>query len=111
MTSIPTSRPAIPMSRPTGGAPHTASGPAVPAVDPIKLVKKYKWILLGAAVAGAFLGTVVHVAWLMTYPIYSSTMYYECFPLESSDGSGRPAMMSDDEFKRFMATQVQVMNS
>src|SRR5690349_1206006 len=111
MTSIPTSRPAIPMSRPSAGAPHAATGPVVPAVDPIKLVKKYKWILLGAALAGAFLGTVVHVVWLMTSPIYSSMAYYECFPLEDGTGRNQQAPGAEDEFKRFMATQVQVMNS
>jgi succinoglycan biosynthesis transport protein ExoP len=110
MTSIPSSRP-IPMSRPVGAAPAHPSGAAMPAMDPVKLAKKYKWVLMVAAVAGGFLGSVVHVAWLMTYPIFSAAAYYECYPLEKGDGSGQQAIGSDEEFKRFMATQVQVMSS
>jgi capsular exopolysaccharide synthesis family protein len=99
------------MARPVGVAASASSSPGAPAVDPIKLVKKHKWTLLGAAAAGALLGSIVHFVWLVTYPIYSVTMYYECFPLEKGDGTGAQLEGTDEEFKRFMATQVQVMSS
>ncbi|MFN0131840.1 MAG: GumC family protein [Phycisphaerales bacterium] len=102
------SRPAQAGTAPSGG-PATAS--AIPTLDPIKLVKKYKWLLMATTAAGIFLGTVAHFVLLRTFPVFTSYIVYECAAQEGEVGSLNPSMNFRDELDKFMATQVQVMIS
>ena len=47
-------------------APAHTPAPAVQGigVDPIKLVMRSKWLLLGAGVAGCVLGAAAHIVWI-----------------------------------------------
>jgi polysaccharide biosynthesis transport protein len=111
MTSIPTSRPALTVARPAHAASSVSSGATSPVIDPIKLLKKHKWMLIAAAAVGLMVGAIAHVVLMLTYPIYSSSIVYECRPLEDDKGGGTPVAGGEEEFKRFMATQVQVLAS
>jgi polysaccharide biosynthesis transport protein len=112
MTTINPTRPALsPAARP-GPAPSAAGPGVVPAIDPLKLLQKYKWILGIAAAVGVTLGTVGHFVLLYTFPIYSTSVIYECFPVETNIetiGGGHGA--AKDALQSFMATEVQVLLS
>lgn len=111
MTTVPARPPTPPVLRPTA-PPASGGGGALATIDPLRLINKHKWTLLGAALGGLVLGLIVHVVWLATYPIYTPYIIYECFPIESGDpGEMGPAPGREEDFKRFMATQVQVMTS
>src|SRR5262245_29307791 len=107
MTTIPTVRPPVPIA----GRPASSGATVAPAIDPIKLVKKHKWTLLAAAVAGTILGAIGHVVLMQTYPVYAPFALYECAPLRSQPGDPAPAMGFKDELEKFMATQVQLVLS
>jgi capsular exopolysaccharide synthesis family protein len=108
MTTIPTTRPAVPAA--PGRAGHAATAGA-PVIDPLKLLKKHKWVLMGAAAAGALLGLIAHVVLMQVAPIYSPFTLYECMPLQSSISDNTPAVTSKDELEKFMATQVAMVTS
>jgi polysaccharide biosynthesis transport protein len=111
MTTINPTRPALaPPARPT--PPSAAAGAAgVPVVDPIKLLQKYKWLLTATAVVGVVLGIAAHFALLRLYPIYHTSIVYECIPLENDAASLGGNLNTRDELEKFQATQVQTMLS
>jgi capsular exopolysaccharide synthesis family protein len=109
MTTMQGTRPmSAPISRAPGGAP--SGGMSFPTIDPIKLVKRYKWLLIGAAAVGAVLGTISNYALLYTSPIYTSEMVFQCDSLKSNVDNN-VSTSSDKEIQMFMATQVQIMLS
>lgn len=115
MTSIPTTPAAALPARPPAPAaagPATGGLPMV-AIDPVKLLKKYKWLLAAAAAAGLILGFIAHVALLRLYPLYKSYALFECYApqtqIDTPTGSG--ADQQQEELERFMATQVKIMTS
>jgi polysaccharide biosynthesis transport protein len=110
MTIVPTARPAIPtVSRPAASA--AAPTGTMPSVDPLKLLKKHKWVLGAALVAGMFVGTVTHYVMLRIYPIFSSSLTYECFAPQINIKDFKVAAPSEKELEKFMATQVQILLS
>ena len=111
MTIIPATRPSIPTAaRPA--TPAASTGPATGVtIDPIKLLKKHKWLLAGALGAGIIVGGIANYVLLAFYPVYSSSLTYECFPRDSTISDISPVAPSKEEQERFMATQVQVMLS
>jgi capsular exopolysaccharide synthesis family protein len=99
------------MQLPGRPAAATAAGPATAAsVDPIKLLKKHKWVFLASIAAGVVVGTIAHYVMLSIYPIYSSGLVYECFTQETEMKPGTNPYNKDD-LDRFMSTQVQVLLS
>lgn len=110
MTTMQSSRQATQAtSRPTG--PTVGGAPAVVAIDPVKLAKKYKWLLISAVIAGGVIGTVAHFTLLYLYPIYTAQVVWECFPQETQIGLLSPDQISRDEMEKFMATQASIMTS
>ncbi len=105
MTTMPMSTPQpAPVARPPMGAPSGPMGNMTP-LDPVKLAKKYMWLLIIAAVAGGVLGTAAHFILLKVHPTYVSEVIFEIKPPDMDpsvlwSGEGRA-----DEFERFMATQ------
>jgi len=80
-------------------------------LDPVKLLKKYVWLLIGSAVVGAVLGVVSHFLLLWFYPTYTAEVIFDIKPADAPiemiySDAGRA-----DEFERFMATQQQRMVS
>ncbi len=113
MTSAPTLRPPAPAAPLRGPSP---AGPAptqigASALDPIKLFRKYKWLLGAAALAGAILGVVANMALLKLYPIYTAEIVYLAYPQQDEVAKGEVGPNYSDELKNFMATQVQFMTS
>lgn len=109
MTTLPAPRPIAtpPAPRPPGG-PGASMGPAI---DPVKLLKKYKWLLGGASVLGAVLGLAAHFAFLSLYPIFTASMIYEAVPQQVSVEAAAPPAGFEKEIEKFMASQVAVMMS
>lgn len=110
MTTINPSRPALspPARPPVPSAPSGAM--ATPAIDPLKLLQKYKWLLGISVIAGILLGSVAHVVLLRVYPIYSSTVLFECLPVETELAT-LGLVTHKDDLEKFQATQVQILLS
>lgn len=112
MTTINTPKPVSsaspPQPRPTA-MPSGAIG--VPALDPIKLIQRYKWLLAAAAVVGAVLGVAAHIVLREVAPVNTADMYLSVEPQQTEMGTiGAPAMFRE-ELMNFMNTQIQVINS
>ncbi|MBZ0171308.1 MAG: hypothetical protein K8E66_02920, partial [Phycisphaerales bacterium] len=89
----------------------SAGGPGGPTViDPIKLLKKWKYVLMASVVVGIVLGLAGHFVWAFTYPFFDSTVTYEATPPEDPTliQSGD---IDEDALERFMATQADRMLS
>jgi succinoglycan biosynthesis transport protein ExoP len=112
MTTLPTTRPSIPVTtRPTPAAGAAPASPTLPQIDPIRMLKKYKWLLAGAAAAGIFLGAVGHFLLGAFYPIYRPYIVYECLPQRDNPAAMVSAVNFEKDLEKFMATQVQVLTS
>ncbi len=109
MTSIPAStRIPGPHSKPA-----SSSAPMVVAtIDPVKMFRKYKWVLAVTAVLGLVLGVVAHFAWMQIYPIYTARAIFQVFAVQV-DPTAAPesAQVDDVAFDRFMQTQRAIMLS
>lgn len=81
------------------------------SIDPVKLLLKYKFLIVGVAVAGAVLGAVAHVVLIRVYPIFTSEAYFECLPPETSSTILAAETIDANEFELFMGTQVDRMKS
>jgi polysaccharide biosynthesis transport protein len=110
MTTINPTRPAIPPAARPGPQPIPGPG-AVPAIDPMKLLQKYKWLLGIAAAVGLGLGTAAHFVLLKVYPLYSTQVIFECIPIEMEIDKMGPGHLNKDDFDAFKATQVQILLS
>ncbi len=108
MTTIQSSR-SIPMSAPRS-TPTPAAGLGVPAIDPVKLLQRYKWLLAIAAGAGGVLGIIAHFVWLTVAPVWTPEMIFQCEGVKTEVGT-QQQQTDSKENDRFMATQVQIMLS
>jgi len=82
----------------------------MPVIDPIKLLKKWKFVLVAAVAVGGVFGVIGHVVWARTYPIYDSVVTYEALPPQ--DASLITSKTIDgDAIEQFMATQADRMLS
>lgn len=102
----PRPNPGPPRPGPTAGA-----GAAGVTIDPIKLLLKYKWLLVAAAVLGAVLGAISHVVLMKVYPIYTSEVVMECLPPDVDLGALNAGRVDSEEIERFMGTQVNRIQS
>lgn len=109
MTTVPTTRPAA-VTMPARPATASVLG-AAPAIDPIKLLKKHKWTLIGTAIAGAFIGVVMHFLLMRFFPVYRPFLVYRCLPLQNEVGAMTPPAGYRDELEKFMATEVLTLTS
>ncbi len=111
MTSLP-ANPAMAAPR---AAATSAPAPAVPAIDPIRVLQQYYPWLLASAVAGAIIGVVVHFASLFIYPIYTGYVIFECRPParagEGSVATAAAVAQMKEELSLYMETQVSVLKS
>lgn len=111
MSSVPppNPNPAIPRGRPVP-PPAQGGGSGAPVIDPIKLLKKWKFVLVASVGVGAVLGVVAHFVWAYTYPIYDSVVTFEAKPPPSADLLEGDTL-DQDFMEQFMATQADRMLS
>lgn len=99
--------------RPAGGAPAPGGGGGVGgvAIDPIKLLMKYKYILAGAAGVGMVVGVVAYVLLLKFKPVWTSASVFEAYTPSASiiSPTATGNMESQNEIERFMLTQARQM--
>jgi len=77
--------------------------------DPLKLLQKYKFVLVGAMVLGVFFGVASHFAFLRLAPGYKSSVLFVCSPAGSKVQTIGMETIDEDEMGRFMGTQVAAM--
>lgn len=99
--------------RSPSGPPRQPQGPqssgAGAAFDPLKLLQKYKYVLVGAIVAGAVIGFASHIFLRTFFPGYTATVLFKCSPVETEIQTIATATIDEDEMARFMGTQVQTI--
>jgi polysaccharide biosynthesis transport protein len=94
-----------------GGAGGPSAAPsAFGAIDPIKLLNRYKWVLLSAAIVGGVLGVGAHLVLRQVYPQWRPAVIFKCTP-QSEGVAVLGTMANDQEMMRFMATEVRQMTS
>ena len=105
MSSMPNQRTNAGPQRPSapGGA---GSGPSF---DPLKMLQKYKFVLVGSIFLGAVLGVAGHYVLLYTYPLFKSTVLFECTPVQTEISSAQIDQIDEDEMSRFVGTQVETI--
>lgn len=108
MTAPP--RPQPHATRRPAPATPPAQGTGFSPIDPIKLLHKYKWVLIGSLVLGGLVGIAANYALLEVSPSYSA---YSIFQVSApkTDASLAAERVDENELERFMATQVQRMKS
>jgi capsular exopolysaccharide synthesis family protein len=104
----PNQTPGRPTPPPSRAGPPGPAG-AAPAIDPVKLLLKYKWVLGGAALAGAIIGLVSHLVLIRVYPIYTAEAIFECLAAEMKPDVIFSTSLDQNEIEMFMGTQVAFM--
>ena len=105
MSSMPSQRPNTGPQRPS--APGGGAG--AQSFDPLKLLQKYKFVLAGSLFLGAVLGVVAHYTLLYTYPLFKSTVLFECTPVQTDISTVGIEQIDEDEMSRFVGTQVETL--
>lgn len=108
MTTMPTTATTgTPTPRPPGGGGPTQMAP----IDPIKLLKKYQWVLVGAVILGGILGLISHFVLLRMHPTFTAEVIFEITSPQEDMVTIYPEGSKSDELERFMATQKERMIS
>ena len=108
MTSAaPTRPPAGPAPMRPGASPMQGGAPTI---DPIKILKKWKWALVAAVFVGVVLGVATNFVWGATYPFFQSTVVYEAMPPQDQTLL-EAAQIDETALEQFMATQAARMLS
>ncbi len=113
MTSATPTRPSAPFAPPApGSAPGAGPLGGMTAIDPIKLLKKYAWLLVASLVAGAAIGVVAFFVLRITYPIFRPAALFEALPVQGklTEVIGTTTTR-EEEMERFMLTQTAYMKS
>jgi len=104
------SQPTRPTAAPRPGPRPTPAATA--AIDPIKVIKKYMWLLAASVVVGAVIGVAGYFVLLKFAPRYRSSVFFQCYPpLVNPDKAHEAQPSHEDEMDRFMETQVRLMTS
>ena len=103
-------QPARPNPSPRPG-PRPA-GATTTVIDPVKVVKKYMWLLVASVIVGAVIGMAAFFILLRLTPRYRSSVYFQCYPPLVDPQTAHEANKSnEDEMDRFMETQVRSLTS
>ncbi|MBA4028681.1 MAG: hypothetical protein C0475_06045 [Planctomyces sp.] len=94
---------------PAAAAPQ-GGGTGLP-IDPVRLLRQYKYVLVLSVVMGIGLGVGAYMVLRRTSPRFTSTMYYEVLPNETSIESGSRALENSIEFERVARTELRQMTS
>ncbi len=105
MTTAPAARPTSPAaSRPPAGP--ASAGSFTPAIDPVKLLQKYMWLLIAAGIGGILLGEVAFQVGKRLFPVWSSTAVFEV-QVPTTDLKNTATAYDEDELMTFMATRME----
>ena len=112
MTTAPAARPPMTVpARAPGASPAPSGMPAV-TLDPIKLIKKYLWVLVGAGIFGAILGVVIYIVMSRVAPSFRSFAMFEArVPKVDMGQAPGTERLDEDEMARFIGSQVSLMRS
>lgn len=97
-------------SSPTPGGGSSIGMKSTSSVDPLRVLRKYKFVLVIAAVIGAVLGAAGHFLLAEFMPSWSTPVIYKVYPPQNKPIPDQTAI-DDDEFERFMATESAMMVS
>lgn len=95
-------------SPPSGGS--QVGTKAASSVDPLRVLRKYKFAFVIAAIIGGVLGAGAHFALAEFLPKWSTPVIYKCYPPQTRPNPEQTNIDSD-EFERFMATESAMMVS
>jgi polysaccharide biosynthesis transport protein len=109
MTTVTTTPTSIP-SRPAGPVGPASAAPTS-TVDPIKLLRRSKWVLIASVLIGAILGTIAHFVWMKVYPLWQPVAIFQATSAASTFQETIKAEFNTDEINRFMMTQARSMTS
>ncbi|MEO1008737.1 MAG: hypothetical protein AAFX79_09225 [Planctomycetota bacterium] len=90
--------------------PSAAGGKPGGGVDPLRVIRKHKIVLVIAGFIGGVLGVAGHFALAEFRPTWSTPVVYKCFPPQTEVNPDNPNI-DDEEFERFMATEASIMGS
>lgn len=91
-----------PGAQPAGGP--AAGGLGAVSIDPIKLAKKYKYLLVVAGVFGVALGVATFFVWRAVAPVYTAQVVFEVKTPETEAGKVDPTQVDDDNMEKQMAS-------
>ncbi len=108
MSSMPNQRDHAgpPRSGPPSGG---GGGGGAQTLDPIKLLQKYKFVLVIAIFLGGVVGVGAHVFFMKFFPKYRSTVLFECSPVQTDISVSGVETIDEDEMARFIGTQVETL--
>lgn len=109
MSSIPVSRPINAPARPA--APHASTPLGMAPLDPLKLLRRHKWWLVGSLAVGGVVGFVANEVWKLAYPSWRTDVVYQCLPVQQDPTKTQYPGQDKDEMERFLLTQSTVLNS
>lgn len=112
-TMNPTARPMAGPVRPMGGggAPAPAAAGATIPLDPVRLLRTYKWWIAFAVMMGAGLGVLAYFVLARYAPTYRSTVVYSVAPPVTTLVIGDAPQVDKEEFERYSATQARTLTS
>ncbi|MBX3363834.1 MAG: polysaccharide biosynthesis tyrosine autokinase [Phycisphaeraceae bacterium] len=97
-----------PIARPPAAMPQGA-GSSAPTIDPIRLLKKYKWVIAAAVIVGVMVGVGGYLVLRTVMPRYES---FAIFRVQGQPVDPfKPPTIREDELERYMLTQAQLMVS
>lgn len=115
MTTInPTARPlpsAMRHSGSTGAGGGAASAAATIPLDPVRLLRTYKWWLIFAAIVGGGLGVLAYFLMARYAPTYRSTVIYVVLEPKTQLLASDSPQVDKEEYERYAATQARTLTS
>lgn len=94
----------------SGGSSAHIGTKAASSVDPLRVLRKYKFAFVVAAFFGAGLGAAAHFILAEFMPTWATPVIYKCYPPQTRPNPDE-MNIDDDEFERFMATEAAMMVS
>lgn len=112
MTRLPTTRPASsPLGKPADSG--RTGGGQVPGVtiDPLRLLRKYKYLLAASVVVGGIVGVAGYFLLLKFFPQYTAVVIFECEAAGKTVDDPDVDSIDKEEMDRFMRTEWSRMTS
>ncbi|MFK7759128.1 MAG: GumC family protein [Phycisphaerales bacterium] len=102
--------PSQPMPGKSAPPPAPSMGAGI-AIDPVKLLHKYKYVLAASVMIGMVLGVGAHILLSRFAPKFTANITWKCNPAEQDVEIVNTPTVDETEMDRFMGTQVATMKS